>query len=116
MCAGAIVNARVKRLVFGCTNPKAGAVATLFQIVTDPRLNHRVEVAAECSPSECAAELSQFFAELRRGPTYQALVLEECPSGLWCLIRNQMCESTGGSNPSSSATFHDQLPSRSMEG
>ena len=44
MCAGAIVNARVKRLVYGCTNPKAGAVATLYQIVTDPRLNHRVEV------------------------------------------------------------------------
>ena len=44
MCAGAIVNARVTRLVFGCTNPKAGAVTTLYQIITDPRLNHRVEV------------------------------------------------------------------------
>jgi len=46
MCAGAIVNSRVQRLVYGCANPKAGAVATLFQLVTDPRLNHRVEVTS----------------------------------------------------------------------
>jgi tRNA(adenine34) deaminase len=72
MCAGAIVNARVKRLVYGCTNPKAGAVDTLFSIVTDARLNHRVEVRAGVLASECAAELSQFFAALRRGPTYRA--------------------------------------------
>jgi tRNA(adenine34) deaminase len=71
MCAGAIVNARVKRLVYGCTNPKAGAVATLFSIVTDPRLNHRVDVRAGVLATECAAELQQFFAALRRGPTYQ---------------------------------------------
>src|SRR5215213_7008213 len=44
MCAGAIVNARIARLVYGCANPKAGAVDTLFQIVTDPRLNHRMTV------------------------------------------------------------------------
>jgi tRNA(adenine34) deaminase len=72
MCAGAIVNARVKRLVYGCTNPKAGAVDTLFSIVTDARLNHRVEVCAGVLAAECAAELSQFFAALRRGPTYRA--------------------------------------------
>ena len=71
MCAGAIVNARVKRLVFGCTNPKAGAVETLYTIVTDPRLNHRVEVRGGVLATECAAELSQFFAALRRGPSYQ---------------------------------------------
>lgn len=71
MCAGAIVNARVKTLVFGCTNPKAGAVATLYQIVTDPRLNHRVEVIAGVRQTECAKELSSFFAALRRGPSYQ---------------------------------------------
>lgn len=72
MCAGAIVNARVTRLVYGCTNPKAGAVDTLFSIVTDPRLNHRVEVRAGVLASECAAELQQFFAALRRGPSYRA--------------------------------------------
>ena len=71
MCAGAIVNARVTRLVFGCTNPKAGAVVTLYQIPTDSRLNHRVDVTAGVRADECAAELSQFFAALRRGPEYR---------------------------------------------
>ena len=71
MCAGAIVNARIKRLVFGCTNPKAGAVTTLYQITTDPRLNHRVEVVAGARAAECAEELSKFFAALRRGPEYR---------------------------------------------
>jgi tRNA(adenine34) deaminase len=71
MCAGAIVNARIKRLVFGCTNPKAGAVTSLFTIVTDPRLNHRVEVTGGVLATECAAELSQFFAALRKGPSFQ---------------------------------------------
>jgi tRNA(adenine34) deaminase len=70
MCAGALVNARVSRLVFGCPNPKAGAVTTLFQLVSDPRLNHRVEVTGGVRAEECAAVLQQFFAELRRGPSY----------------------------------------------
>jgi tRNA(adenine34) deaminase len=70
MCAGAAVNARIKRLVYGCTNPKAGAVATLFNLVSDPRLNHRIEVLGGVLAGACAAELSQFFAELRRGPTF----------------------------------------------
>jgi tRNA(adenine34) deaminase len=71
MCAGGIVNARVRRLVFGCSNPKAGAVETLYQIPTDPRLNHRVEVVGGVRSSECAAALQEFFAELRRGPSYE---------------------------------------------
>jgi tRNA(adenine34) deaminase len=70
MCAGALVNARVARLVYGCGNPKAGAVASLFTIVTDPRLNHRMEVTSGVLATDCAAVLSRFFAELRRGPTY----------------------------------------------
>jgi tRNA(adenine34) deaminase len=70
MCAGALVNARVQRLVFGCLNPKAGAVQSLYTIVTDARLNHRIEVRGEVRAAECAALLSEFFAELRRGPTY----------------------------------------------
>jgi len=70
MCAGAIVNARVKRLVFGCLNPKAGAVTSLYQIPTDTRLNHRVEVTGGVRASECAAVLQAFFAALRRGPPY----------------------------------------------
>jgi tRNA(adenine34) deaminase len=70
MCAGALVNARVKRLVFGCLNPKAGAVQSLFAITTDSRLNHQMEVRGEVRASECAALLTQFFAELRKGPSF----------------------------------------------
>jgi tRNA(adenine34) deaminase len=70
MCAGALVNARIKRLVYGCGNPKAGAVTTLFTLVTDTRLNHRMEVTSGVLAAECAGELSKFFAELRRGPTF----------------------------------------------
>ncbi|HEY0478589.1 MAG TPA: tRNA adenosine(34) deaminase TadA [Kofleriaceae bacterium] len=70
MCAGALVNARVARLVYGCPNPKAGAVATLYQIVSDPRLNHRIAITSGVRADECAAVLQQFFAELRRGPSY----------------------------------------------
>ncbi len=66
MCAGALVNARVRRLVYGCPNPKAGAVHTLFSICTDPRLNHRIEVVAGVRADECAALLGRFFEQLRR--------------------------------------------------
>ena len=66
LCAGALVNARVRRLVYGCNNPKAGAVTTLYQIVTDARLNHRLDVRAGVRADECAAVLQAFFAELRR--------------------------------------------------
>ena len=65
MCAGALVNARVTRLVYGCANPKAGAVDTLYQIPTDTRLNHRVEVVRGVRAPECAALLSSFFQSLR---------------------------------------------------
>jgi tRNA(adenine34) deaminase len=65
MCAGACVNARVKRLVFGCANPKAGAIQTLYQIGSDPRLNHRIEIVGGVLADECAHELKQFFAKLR---------------------------------------------------
>ena len=70
MCAGALVNARVKRLVYGCPNPKAGAVATLYSIATDARLNHRIDVVGGVCAGACIAVLQQFFAELRRGPAY----------------------------------------------
>lgn len=66
MCAGALVNARIARLVYGASDPKAGAVASLFQIGTDPRLNHRFQVEAGFMAEEGARRLSQFFAELRR--------------------------------------------------
>jgi tRNA(adenine34) deaminase len=65
MCAGAIVNARVARLVYGCADPKAGGVDSLYQIPTDSRLNHRVEVVSGVLEEECAALLRRFFRERR---------------------------------------------------
>ena len=66
MCAGALVNARVRRLVYGCTDPKAGAVLSLSQVPTDPRLNHRLEVTGGVESDECAGLLTDFF-RARRG-------------------------------------------------
>ena len=61
MCAGALVLARVARLVFGAYDPKAGAVASLFDVVRDPRLNHRVDVRGGILEAECGALLTDFF-------------------------------------------------------
>lgn len=65
MCAGALVLARIDRLVFGARDPKAGACISLFQIPTDPRLNHRVEIAHGVLQEECSALLVDFFARQR---------------------------------------------------
>lgn len=62
MCAGALVLARVARLVFGAFDPKAGAVSSLFDVVRDPRLNHRVDVRGGVLEAECSALLKDFFA------------------------------------------------------
>lgn len=62
MCAGALVLARVSRLVFGAYDPKAGAVASLWDVVRDPRLNHRVEVVGGIAEDECGEVLRTFFA------------------------------------------------------
>ena len=61
MCAGALVNARVARLVYGVADPKAGAVDTLFDVVRHPGLNHRVEVASGVLAGECGELLKEFF-------------------------------------------------------
>ena len=66
MCAGALVNARVRRLYFGCDDPKAGAVRTLYSLVEDSRLNHRVEVFPGVLAAEGAALLRGFFSRLRQ--------------------------------------------------
>ena len=65
MCAGAIVNARIPRLVYGCDDPKAGAVRTLYQLCEDARLNHRVEVTAGVLAEQCAELLRSFFRAQR---------------------------------------------------
>ncbi len=61
MCAGALVLARIQTLVFGAYDPKAGAVASLFDVVRDPRLNHRVDVRGGILAEECGLLLQRFF-------------------------------------------------------
>lgn len=71
MCAGALVNGRVDRVVWGCDDPKAGATRTLYTIGDDARLNHRFAMTGGVLEDECAAQLRGFFAQLRgkkRGP------------------------------------------------
>jgi tRNA(adenine34) deaminase len=65
MCAGALVNSRVERLVFGAADRKAGYCGTLGNVAQDPRLNHRLEVVAGVLEEECAQLLSEFFSKLR---------------------------------------------------
>jgi tRNA(adenine34) deaminase len=67
MCAGGMVQARVARLVFGADDPKAGAVTSLFDLVRDPRLPHRVEVRRGVLAAECGEVLRAFFRD-RRAP------------------------------------------------
>jgi len=66
MCAGAMIHARLSRLVFGTPDPKAGSAGSIYNVLTDPRLNHRVEVVSGIREEECAALLRDFFAR-RRG-------------------------------------------------
>jgi tRNA(adenine34) deaminase len=65
MCAGAIIQARVPRLVYGCDDPKGGGVRSCFEILTHPQLNHQVEVTPGILASECSAILQSFFAARR---------------------------------------------------
>lgn len=65
MCAGAMLNARVARVVFGAADPKAGATGSLYNLGTDPRLNHEFVVTAGVRADECAALLGTFFADRR---------------------------------------------------
>ena len=65
MCAGALVLARMKRLVYGCDDPKTGAVKSLYNIVQDERLNHRLEVTSGVLAAECSELLQEFFQRRR---------------------------------------------------
>lgn len=67
MCAGAMVHARIARLVYGATDPKAGAVSSILQVVNHPRLNHMMEVVAGVLAEECSAVLQDFFRKKRSG-------------------------------------------------
>lgn len=66
MCAGAIVLSRVDRVVFGATDPKAGAAGSLYDLVREPRLNHRVELTSGVLADECGDLLRAFFRERRK--------------------------------------------------
>jgi tRNA(adenine34) deaminase len=65
MCAGAIIQARVARLVYGCDDAKGGAVRSCFEILSDVRLNHRVDVTPGILAAECAGVIQSFFAARR---------------------------------------------------
>jgi len=65
MCAGALVLSRMDRLVYGCGDPKSGACGSLYNIVGDERLNHRLEVAAGVLAEECREQLQNFFEQKR---------------------------------------------------
>ena len=66
MCAGAIVLARLQRLVYGAPDPKAGACGSVLDVIHEPRLNHRVELTAGVLAEECGALLKEFFTRKRR--------------------------------------------------
>jgi tRNA(adenine34) deaminase len=65
MCAGAMVQARIARLLYGCDDPKGGAVRSCFAVLDHPVLNHRVEVTSGVLAEECAAAIQAFFAARR---------------------------------------------------
>ncbi len=66
MCAGAIVQARIPVVVYGASDPKAGAVRSLFRLLDDPRLNHRCTIVSGVSAEPCGAILTRFFEQQRR--------------------------------------------------
>ena len=66
MCAGALVHARLRRLVYGADDPKAGAVRSVLQVLNHPRLNHQMEVTSGVLAARCAELLQTFFAERRK--------------------------------------------------
>lgn len=66
MCAGAILQARIPTVIFGALDPKAGAVQSLYKLLSDARLNHRCEIVPGVMAAECGEILTRFFAEKRR--------------------------------------------------
>lgn len=66
MCAGAIVQARIDRVVVGCMNAKAGCAGSIYNLLEEPRFNHQVELTKDVCREECSSMLSEFFKELRR--------------------------------------------------
>ena len=95
MCAGAAVLSRIDRIVFGALDPKAGAIASLFDVVRDPRLNHRPEVTSGVRADECGALIRDFFDKLSGGDVSEWPMEPASKAGVE--------QSTEGSNPSVTA-------------
>jgi tRNA(adenine34) deaminase len=72
MCAGALVHARLRRVVYGADDPKAGAAGTIMQVLNHPRLNHRIEVTSGVLAARCADLLQSFFRVRRASSTTEA--------------------------------------------
>lgn len=68
MCAGAMIHARIARLIYGAADAKAGAVSSVLQVVNHPRLNHKMEAVGGVMGEECSAHLQDFFRKKRSGP------------------------------------------------
>jgi tRNA(adenine34) deaminase len=66
MCAGAMIHARIAKLVFGALDPKAGSAGSIYNVLTDPRLNHSVKVVSGVRHAECSALLRDFFSRRRK--------------------------------------------------
>lgn len=81
MCAGAILQSRIERVVFGCRDPKAGAVRSLYALLEDPRLNHRAQIIEGVLEGECRGLLTEFFQRLRAAREVEADT--KLPSSLW---------------------------------
>ena len=69
MCAGALIHARIARLVYGASDPKAGAAGSVLQVINHPGLNHRMEVTAGVLAEKCSAVLQDFFRQKRQQPS-----------------------------------------------
>ena len=88
MCAGAVIQARLKRVVYGCPDPKAGAVHSLYQVLQDTRLNHQVAVTSGVLAAESASLLQAFFS-LPAGEGARGLRLLLCCSWIKHIIRGE---------------------------
>ena len=95
MCAGAAIASRVERIVFGALDPKAGAVASLFDVVRDPRLNHRAEVTAGVLADQCGRIIQEFFGRISCGDVSEWPMEPASKAGVG--------QPTEGSNPSVTA-------------
>jgi tRNA(adenine34) deaminase len=69
MCAGALIHARIARLVYGASDPKAGAAGSVLQVINHPGLNHRMEVTAGVLAEKCSVVLQDFFSQKRQQPS-----------------------------------------------